>query len=132
MNVHATVPPPPGRLVTLMLGNAGLACSRLCTTRAVRSDDPPAPDATTMSTFCAGFHSCACATPDVKAVTSTAAEKILLLDMPSSSLFCDCRKNPSIKMLFLPLRHPLSAIRHPPSAMTSYRPSIGTSLSEVD
>ena len=57
MKVHATVPPPPGRLVTLMLGNAGFACRSFCTTRAERSDEPLAPDATTMSTFFDGFHS---------------------------------------------------------------------------
>jgi hypothetical protein len=63
MNANATVPPPPGRFVTLTLGNTGLACSSFCTTRAERSDEPPAPEATTISTLRAGFHSCAQAAP---------------------------------------------------------------------
>src|SRR5258707_15617319 len=67
MNANATVPPPPGRLVTLTLGNAELAASSFCTTRALRSDDPPAPDATTMSTFLAGFHSWEGAAPGASA-----------------------------------------------------------------
>src|SRR5258707_12488224 len=92
MNANATVPPPPGRLVTLTLGNAELAASSFCTTRALRSDEPPAPDATTMSTFLAGFHSWAVAAPGA----SAAAHRITPEYFQPGWLAAECMSSPRV------------------------------------
>src|SRR5688572_8030612 len=69
-----------------------------------------------MSTFCAGFHSCAVASPDANATAkSIVVARTLLLDMRFSSLFVPCggilaRKSARAGGAIL---HPSSLILHP-------------------
>src|SRR5687767_571580 len=79
-----------------------------------------------MSTFCAGFHSCAVAKP----ATSASAAAVMIL-MPFLLVVC---AHPNKKSRESGRCYSSSFILHPSSfiLMSSYRPAIGTPLSDVD